>query len=76
MSITIRAVGQASKRGKIPRLPSGEKLLAEVDEWLASAPDETLRGRPADGLPDGATTSDYQFHPAARNVQLEAVRHE
>ena len=73
MSITIRAVGQASKRGKIPRLPSGEKLLAEVDEWIASAPDETLRGRRADGLPEGATTGDYQFHPAARNVQLEAV---
>ena len=73
MAITIRAVGQASKRGKIPRLPSGEKLLAEVDEWLVTAPDGTLRGRPAAGLPSEATTAEYQFHPAARSVYLEAA---
>jgi hypothetical protein len=73
LPVTIRAVGQASKRGKIPRLPSGERLLAEIDEWLATAADDTLRARPDDVLPDGATTADYQFHPAARAVRIEAA---
>jgi hypothetical protein len=73
LPVTIRAVGQASKRGKIPRLPSGERLLAEVDEWLATAADDTLRGRPDEGLAGGATTAEYQFHPAARDVRIEAA---
>jgi hypothetical protein len=57
----------------IPRLPSGEKLLAEVHGWLAAAAADTLRGGPGDGRPDGATTAEYQLHPAARNVRLEAT---
>jgi hypothetical protein len=71
--ITIRAVGQASKRGKIPRLPSGERLLAEVDDWLASATADTLRGRTAEGLPAGATSTEIRLHPAARPVRIAAA---
>ena len=73
MPITIRAVGQASRRGKIPRVPDGEKLIAEVDEWLVAAAADTLRGHPQDGLPNGTTAIDVQLHPAARNVRLEAT---
>ena len=73
MSITIRAVGQASKRGKIPRLPSGEKLLAEIDAWLTTSASDTLRRRSGEGLPSEATSAEYQFHPAARDLRLEAA---
>ena len=73
MSITIRAVGQASKRGAIPRLPSGERLTAEVDGWLATAAADTLRGRGSEGLPEGTTSLDIQLHPAARNLHIEAA---
>ena len=73
MPITIRAVGQASRRGKIPRVPDGEKLIAEVYEWLVTAAADTLRGHPGDGLPSGTTAIDIQLHPAARDVRLEAA---
>ncbi|MEA2546270.1 MAG: hypothetical protein QOI09_1543 [Chloroflexota bacterium] len=73
MPITIRAVGQASKRRMIPRLPSPERLLAEVDAWLATATADTLRGRSGEDLPSGATTTEMQLHPAARNVRIEAA---
>jgi hypothetical protein len=71
--ITIRAVGQAAKRGKIPRLPSGEKLLAEIDEWLTTGAADTLRAGSGAGLREGATATEIQLHPAARNLQLEAA---
>jgi hypothetical protein len=73
--ITIRAVGQASKRGRIPRLPSGERLLAEVDEWLATAAADMIRGRvtPREGAPTEATSTELQLHPAARPIRIDAA---
>jgi hypothetical protein len=75
LTITIRAVGQASKRGVIPRLPSGERLLAEIDAWLPDAASETLRRGPVDAdlLPTGTTTSEIRLHPAARDVRIETT---
>jgi len=73
LTVTIRAVGQASKRGMIPRLPTGERLLAEVDEWLASAAADTIRAQPGLSRPEGGTTMEVQLHPAARDLRVEAI---
>jgi hypothetical protein len=73
LTLAIRAVGQASKRGLIPRMPGRERLLAEVDAWLTQAAADTIRERSADGLPDGATSTEVQLHPAARNLRIEAA---
>lgn len=73
MPITIRAVGQASKRRMIPRLPSPERLLAEADAWLVTAAADTLRGPGGEDLPSGATATEIQLHPAARKIRIEAT---
>ena len=71
MSITIRAVGQAAKRGATRRVPSGTAMLGAIDEWLPQATAGALHGH----VP-GARTADgsiqIQLHPAARRVRIEA----
>ena len=71
MSITIRASGQASRRGARRRVPGAVDLLAAVDEWLTGTETDTLRGhRPGQRAADGAIEA--SFHPAARPVRFEA----
>jgi hypothetical protein len=71
LSITIRAVGQASRRGATRRVPNATTLLGEIDDWLPDATGGTLRGHVA-----GVRTSDgaieIVLHPAARPVRIEA----
>jgi hypothetical protein len=70
LTVTIRAVGQASKRGVIPRLPSEERLIADIGEWLSSSSSDTLRGQPRETSGDGTTALEFQLHPAASNVRI------
>ena len=37
LSITIRAVGQAGRRGATRRVPNAAALLVDIDEWLPTA---------------------------------------
>jgi hypothetical protein len=71
VSITIRAVGQAARRGATRRVPNAASLLAAVDEWLPEAAGEALRGHSS-----GARTADgaieVSLHPAARPVRIQA----
>jgi hypothetical protein len=72
LSITIRAVGQAGRRGATRRTPNAAALLAAVDEWLPEAAAETLRGFVAGRrAPDGAL--EVSLHPAARPVRMSAT---
>ncbi len=72
MSITIRAVGQAARRGATRRVPSAATLLGAVDEWLPGAAGDTLRGHsPGARTADGAI--ELSLHPAARPVRIEAT---
>ena len=71
MSITIRAVGQAAKRGATRRVPSAVTLLGEIDEWLPEAASGALHGHvPGARTADGAI--EIALHPAARPVRIEA----
>ena len=72
MSITIRAVGQASRRGATRRVPNAAALLEAVDEWLVAGAAETLRGH----IPGARTLDDaleVSLHPAAPPVRFEAT---
>jgi hypothetical protein len=71
VSITIRAVGQASRQGARRRVPSAPALLTAVDEWLIGTEADMLRGHGAgERTADGAIEA--TFHPAARPVRIEA----
>ncbi|HET9614424.1 MAG TPA: hypothetical protein VFP22_06405 [Candidatus Limnocylindrales bacterium] len=71
MSITIRAVGQASRRGPTRRVPTAAALLDLVESWLAEHAGERVRGQVVTRRqPDGSL--DASLHPAARPVRFEA----
>ena len=72
MSITIRAVGQAGRRGATRRVPNAVALLSAIDEWLPDGTAGALQGhvlgtRAADGA------IEIGLHPAARPVRIEAT---
>jgi len=72
VSITIHAVGQASKRGPRRRVPTPDALLTAVDEWLTVTEVDTIRGHPlGERTADGAIEA--TFHPAARPIRFEAT---
>ncbi len=71
MSITISAVGQAAKRGLIPRLPSPDRLRADIAEWLASSASDTIRNPSANEDPTAPPTLAFQLHPAARPIRFD-----
>ena len=72
MSITIRAVGQAGRRGATRRVPNAATLLAEIDEWLPAAAGDALLGHAPAGR-TGSDPIDVRFHPAARPIRFEAT---
>ena len=72
MSITIRAVGRAGRRGATRRVPNATAMLAAIDEWLPGATADALRGHVPDArTADGAI--EVNLHPAARPVRIEAT---
>ena len=72
MSITIRAVGQAARRGATRRVPNGATLLAAIDDWLPGATRDALTDHdPGARTADGAI--EFGLHPAARPVRIEAT---
>ncbi|HEV8401452.1 MAG TPA: hypothetical protein VGQ31_00315, partial [Candidatus Limnocylindrales bacterium] len=63
--LLARVAGQASRRGMIPRVPSGDSLVAAVEAWLTSAFPETVRSSRRTVLDSGATELAVVLHPAA-----------
>jgi hypothetical protein len=71
LSITIRAVGQAGRRGATRRVPNAVALLGSIDEWLPDSTGGALYGHvPGERTPDGSI--EISLHPAARPVRIEA----
>jgi hypothetical protein len=68
----IRIDGQAAKRGLIPRMPAGDRLLADVGAWLTTEyPDQTrIVGQRR--LGEAGAELRVAFHPAAPDVVLVA----
>jgi hypothetical protein len=72
LSLTIRAVGQAGRRGATRRVPNATTLLGEIDDWLPGATSDALVGHvPGARRPDGSL--EISLHPAARPVRIEAT---
>ncbi|HET7472214.1 MAG TPA: hypothetical protein VFJ71_03715 [Candidatus Limnocylindrales bacterium] len=70
MSITIRAVGQAAKRGARRRVPSAAVLLDEIGAWLPAASGDPIHELVPVRTADGAI--EVALHPAARPMRIEA----
>jgi hypothetical protein len=69
VSITIRAVGQAAKRGARRRVPTAEALAEEIEGWLPDASGEPGRALVPHRVADGAIEVD--LHPAGRPLRIE-----
>src|SRR4051794_13799787 len=77
--LAAHLVGQASRRGLIPRVPTADRLLADTETWLtATQPDlvrSIRRSGPVvgeDGESSGEARLAAALHPAARDLVLVA----
>ncbi len=72
MGLTIRVVGQASKRGIIPRLAAPDRLLAEAQAWIGTEYDHVVRAMRLERTAEGGTELLLDLHPAADTVSITA----
>lgn len=71
MGLTIRVVGQAQKRGIIPRLPAPDHLLADARAWITGEYGDLVRWERTEPGPTGAELQ-LELHPAADTVSIAA----
>ncbi|HEU4673148.1 MAG TPA: hypothetical protein VFS32_09640 [Candidatus Limnocylindrales bacterium] len=72
MDVVVEQTGQAAKRGIIPRLPTGGRMLADLEAWLrAEYPDEVRFVRPT-RPPAGLAGIGVGLHPAAAELAFTA----
>jgi len=69
---SIQIDGQASRRGLIPRMPAGDRLLAGVATWLQADYGEYLRHVRHDRPGEGESRLTASLHPAAPAVVITA----
>ena len=71
LAVAIRVVGQASKRGLIPRVPAPEKVVEDARGWIAAEYGTFLRS--ARIAPSGDCQELWlDLHPSAAPVMLTA----
>lgn len=70
MGLAVRAVGQATKRGIIPRIPAPEKLLGDAQDWFTAGHGELVRSMRCDRTPSGETELLVELHPAAEPLSI------
>jgi hypothetical protein len=71
-SLVARVDGQASRRGLIPRVPSGESLLADVEVWLVADYADAVRSIVHRPLATGESELLVSLHPAAPDLIMTA----
>jgi hypothetical protein len=71
LGLTLRVVGQASRRGLIPRLPPPDRLLADAASWLETEYHGTVRSSSIEGSASAAELV-LDLHPAAEPVSITA----
>ena len=68
-----RLCGQAAKRGLIPRIPSADRLLADIETWLREEyPDQVRSITPHPGEAGEGAERHVSLHPAAPDLRLAA----
>lgn len=70
MGLTVRAVGQAAKRGIIPRIPAPDRLLADAQAWLVAEHGDIVRTMRCDRIPSDETELVVDLHPAAEPLSI------
>ena len=65
--------GVAQKRGLIPRLPGGDRLLADAAVWLTGEYPDSVRSTHQRTLPGGETALAVDLHPAVSPLLLTAT---
>jgi hypothetical protein len=63
--LAVQVIGQASKRGIIPRVPSAERLLADIEQWVVAEYPEIVRSSGSRTTAAGETELWVDLHPAA-----------
>jgi hypothetical protein len=71
-SIAARVGGQASRRGMILRVPSGDSLLGSVEAWLLAEYAELVRSTSRRTTETGEAELTVDLHPAAPALVLTA----
>lgn len=67
-----RLTGQAGRRGLIPRVPSADALLTDVETWLRSTFPEAVRATDRPVRDQGEAELAVDLHPAATPLVLTA----
>lgn len=71
-ALGISLGGLAQKRGLIPRVPDGERLLADAAVWLTGEYPDAVRSTHQHATPDGRAALSVDLHPAAPAFVLTA----
>jgi hypothetical protein len=70
--LLARVVGQASRRGLILRVPSGESLLESVENWLLAEYGDSVRSMSRRVIEGGDAELTVALHPAAPELVMSA----
>lgn len=70
--LEARLGGQAQKRGLIPRMPAGDRLLADAAVWLNGEYADAVRSTRQRTLDSGTTELAVDLHPAAPPLVITA----
>ncbi len=70
--LLARVVGQASRRGLILRVPSGESLLESVETWLLAEYGDSVRSMSRRVIEGGDAELSVALHPAAPELVMSA----
>ena len=65
MPLAIQVMGQAAKRGLIPRVPPADRLLDDIETWLGAEYPDIVRSTRRQELPSGGAELRVGLHPAA-----------
>jgi hypothetical protein len=72
-SLAARVVGQASRRGLIPRVPTADRLMADVETWLTAGYPDLVRSTRKSTPAEGEASLEVSLHPAASRLLLTAT---
>jgi hypothetical protein len=70
--IVLHVVGRAAKRGLIPRVPTAERLLVDIEAWLRTEYPDVIRSTDRRVLPSGDAELRIGLHPAAADAVIGA----
>lgn len=69
---SIQIDGQAGRRGLIPRMPAGDRLLAGIESWLKADYADYVRTTVQEAPVEGESRLTTSLHPAAPPVAFAA----